>query len=87
MEDKKLICKHCGQELKKVLMPPDSDWGVAFQYICMNDDCSYYVRGWDWMQKQYAVKASYRFRHNPFSGDEGPMPVMTPTDLKHYVAE
>jgi hypothetical protein len=87
MEKKILVCKHCGEELKKVLMPPDSDWGVEYQYICLNDECGYYIRGWDWMRKQYNVNASYRFRHNPFSGDEGPMPVATSADLKHYVAE
>jgi hypothetical protein len=52
-------CKYCGGELEKVLMPVESDWGVEYFLVCMNDECSYFVRGWDWMKEKYKVHASY----------------------------
>lgn len=85
MEEK--ICKHCGKKMTKVLMPPDTDWGVEYFLICMNDDCQYYVRGWDWMKEKYQVTASYRHKYNPENDSFGPIPVKDPTDYKHYIAE
>ena len=29
------------------------------------DDCPYYLRGWEWMERQYGVKSSYRYRFDP----------------------
>jgi hypothetical protein len=81
----KKTCKYCGGELSKVLIPQESDWGVEFFMICMNDECSYYVKGWDWMQEQYKVKASYRYKYDPSSDIEGPIPVKSPNDMKDWV--
>ncbi len=81
----KLICKHCGAELSKVLMPKESDWGVEYFFICMNDECSYFVRGWDWMMERFSVKSSYRFKIDPETGASGPIPVTSPDDMKNWV--
>ena len=85
METKK-TCKYCGGELTKVNMPMESDWQVEYFMICLSDECPYYVRGWNWMEEQYKVKASYRYKYNPLNGDEGPMPIKSPSDLKDMVA-
>jgi hypothetical protein len=85
--ENKYICKHCGAELSKVLMPLGSDWGVEYFMICMNDECGYYVRGWKWMLEQFKVHSSYRYKYDTFTGQDGPIPVFTPDDLKSLVAE
>lgn len=80
-----LSCKYCGNELSKVLLAPDNDWGVEFLMICLNDDCSYYQRGWNWMKEKYNVAASYRYKIDVSTGIEGPIPVISPGDFKNQV--
>lgn len=75
-------CPHCQQEMLRWYTPPDSTWGTPYQYVCFNDECSYYQRGWEWMQKQYNKKASYRHRMNPYGKDSGPVPVWSPDALR-----
>jgi len=67
-------CPHCGEKTKKWAPPANSTWETAFQWVCFNDGCPYFVRGWDHMMKTQNVKASYRFRYSPETGAGGPLP-------------
>ena len=78
-------CPYCGAELQKWKSPIESSWGDIIQYVCFNDECSYYVKGWDWMLAKFNVKASYRHRFNPETGEKGPLPVWSKDALKNQV--
>jgi hypothetical protein len=80
-------CPYCEQPLKKWQCPPDSSWGVEYQYVCFNDECTYFVNGWDWMKNNYNQKASYRYRFNPDNNESGPLPVWSKDALKGSIIE
>jgi len=80
-------CPHCGNSLNKWATPAESSWGEGFQCVCFNDECSYYVRGWEWMKEKYNVNVSYRYRCDPKTGETGPLPVWSEDALKAQVVD
>jgi hypothetical protein len=84
-QDRIFTCPHCNQPLKKWKCPPESSWGVEFQYACFNDKCPYFVNGWEWMKEKYNLNISYRYRLNPFNGESGPLPVWSEDAMKNFI--
>ena len=74
-------CPHCGDHLKRFELPDNTGWDGDFQLACFNDECPYFVRGWQHMEEHYAVKASYRYRVDPTTGTATPLGVWSATAL------
>ncbi len=86
-ENQKHRCPHCNATLKRWQTPEDSSWGGAVRLVCFNDDCPYYVRGWQVMMERQAASCSYRHLFNPDSGYTGPVPVWSASALRDGILE
>ncbi len=80
-------CPYCGKKMTQWAPPADTSWGPAPQYVCFNDDCPYYVEGWEWIRSHYNHKASYRHRYDPRTGEKGPLPVWSSEALREGIIE
>ena len=80
-------CPHCGQEMKKWQVPITSTWPNEFFFVCFNDDCSYFVQGWEQMWEQQATRASYRCRLDPDTGKCAALPVWFYDALKNNIIQ
>jgi len=81
------ICPHCGVRMKRWRCPEMTTWETEWMYVCFNDDCSYFKRGWDWMLEKYDHRASYRHRCDPTTGESGPLPVWSPNAMRDKIIE
>jgi len=80
-----LCCPHCDQKLNKWEVPDNpfcQTWDNDYMYICFNDECPYYVRGWDKMYQDTLQGMSYRLMYNPEKDRCMPIPVPSPHALK-----
>lgn len=87
MADLPRTCPHCESRLKKWLVPDGASWSDEFFYVCFNDDCPYYKKGWGWMEKEYSQKASYRYMINPATGASSPLPVWSDSATREMIVE
>lgn len=65
--------------------PSLGTWSGEYQFVCFNDECGYFVKGWGWMLDHFNVKASYRHRLDPETGETGPLPVWSGDALKSSI--
>ena len=85
-----LRCPHCDEKLKKWEVPDNpfcQTWDNDFMYICFNDECPYFVRGWDRMHRETNQGMSYRLMYNPENDRCMPIPVPTHMALKDGIVE
>jgi hypothetical protein len=74
-------CPHCQTPLARLKCEPDP-YDDSFDLACFNDDCPYYVRGWSWMEQNFGVRVSYRYRVDAHSGHASPLAVWSPDALR-----
>jgi hypothetical protein len=67
------------------LPTPFTEWDAEFLYICFNDACPYFARGWTTMARQGIRSCSYRFQLDPRNGSWMAIPVPTPSALKESI--
>ena len=82
LEQPKPFCPHCKEEMSIWEVPPFNfsdglGWGVPFLFLCFNDNCPLYKRGWDHIEETYAHKASYRCMNYPGTENFELMPVFS----------
>ena len=87
MRDTPPSCPHCESRLKKWLVPEGATWTEEYFYVCFNDDCSYYKKGWEWMKEQYNQNASYRYAVNPRTGHPLQIPVWSDEATREMIVE
>jgi hypothetical protein len=80
-------CPHCGSVLRSIRLPEELGFAYASHLVCFNNNCSYYREGWAWMQEQYAVNASYRYRVDSSTGTAFPLPVWSETAMTDKIIE
>ncbi|MCB2189599.1 MAG: ogr/Delta-like zinc finger family protein [Deltaproteobacteria bacterium] len=81
----KTVCPHCGQKMSRWAAPEEMNWGEENLWVCFNDECGYYQRGWDHTYKSVGIRASYRHRYDPNTGTCGPFPVNSPNAGKSCI--
>ena len=80
MEEKKLVCPHCGQNLNKWSTPSFNfadglGWCTPFLYVCFNDNCKFFMNSWKQMSEVYGQEMGYRYMVHPDSGESSSVPV------------
>jgi hypothetical protein len=83
-----LRCPYCDQSLSKWEVPqtPFTEWPSDYHYICFNDDCTFFVAGWETMTAQGGL-GSYRFMYEPTLGNCYPVPVLSSDNLRESIIE
>lgn len=78
--DEVKFCPHCKEELSCCEAPPihigdGLGWGSEILFICLNDSCSVFLKGWDQIEAQYGHHSSYRYMELPDSKEKNYMMV------------
>jgi len=88
----KPVCPHCKQEMTLWEVPPVAfgdglGWGTPYLYVCFNDECPMYTKGWENIQEHFGHTASYRCMCYPGSENYECMPVFSAVGGKGQVID
>jgi len=70
--EEKRYCPHCSGDLSLCYAPAmhvgdGLGWGSEYLFICLNDECPLFRKGWDYIANQYGHVGSYRYMEIPNS--------------------
>lgn len=76
-------CPHCDEgmslwEVPQIAVSDGLGWGTPYLFICFNDDCPSYKKGWEHIQDTMEQSASYRCINEPGRSNFEYMPVYSP---------
>ncbi len=85
-------CPHCKTTLSCCEAPPmhigdGLGWGSEILYICLNDECPLYIRGWQQIEEKYGHRSSYRYMRLPNSEESNVMMVASPDAFKGSIVD
>ena len=83
-----MCCPYCGERLKKWAVPQGVmvTWPNEFMYVCLDDGCPYYLRGWTVMESM-GNTCSYRLMYDPLTDSCQPIPVPNSRALKDAIID
>lgn len=83
-----LCCPYCGERLKKWKVPQSvfTEWPNEFMYVCLNDDCTYFIQGWESMAAM-GRHCSFRLMYDPLTDTCNPMPLSNSDKLRDGIVE
>lgn len=79
--EEKHYCPHCSGNLSLCHAPSvhvgdGLGWGSEYLFICLNDECPLFCKGWDYIANQYGHVGSYRYMEIPNSKETYSMMVV-----------
>lgn len=79
--EEKHYCPHCSGDLSLCHAPAvhvgdGLGWGSEYLFICLNDNCPLFRKGWDYIANQYGHVGSYRYMEIPNSKESYNMMVI-----------
>jgi len=85
-------CPHCSVdmtvwEVPEINFSDGLGWGTPYMFICFNDDCPSYKKGWDDIKGTMEYTASYRCINSPGNDNFEYMPVFSPMGGKGQVMD
>jgi len=92
LSKEKPVCPQCNQEMSlwevpSIAMGDGLGWGTPYLYICFNDNCPMYKKGWENIQENYAHNASYRCMCYPGTEQFECIPVFSPEGAKGQIID
>jgi hypothetical protein len=76
-------CPHCDKNMTLWEVPPINfsdglGWGTPYLFVCFNDECPSYKKGWEHLSQTMEAPASYRCINEPGQKNFEYMPVFSP---------
>jgi hypothetical protein len=69
-------CLHCKAVMEK-MDARHLDWDAPYLWVCYNDECTLFKKGWNHMMDTVGQLVSYRFMIHPQNGQTGVIPAFS----------